>query len=182
MEAAEKREVWMRLQVEGLGWTKPLFRYLWGKYIIGFRPALHCQQSFVIRDDAHVRRVTPKMIDGVYHLDDTYQFFYLCGVGFEEKHNTNVHLAVRPKMGSVAAIGSAYGVRFTIWDAQAIPIQHPMLLKSPPRGLDGLEVDHLRCKNFQFGCQVFDVDVVGEGAEGVVVTALRDGSSLRREG
>ena len=70
--------------------------------------------------------------------------------------------------------------RFTIWDAQAIPIKHPTLLEPPPLGLDKLTKDHIGCKNFQFGCQVFDIDVVGERAEGVVVTALRDGSSLRR--
>ena len=33
----------------------------------------------------------------------------------------------------------------------------------------------------QLSCQIFDVYVVGEGAEGVVVTALRDGWSLRRK-
>lgn len=167
----------MRLQVEGLGSTKPLFRHLWGKYIVGFRPATHCQRSLVKKDEPAVR---PTMIDGVYDLDDSYQLFYLCGVGFKEKHNTNVHLAVRPKPGSVAAVGSAYGVRFTIRDAQAIHIIHPMLLKSPPSGLDRLKEGHIKCKNFQFGCQVFDADIVGEDAEGVVVTALRDGSSLRR--
>ena len=64
--------------------------------------------------------------------------------------------------------------------ATLYPPSYPMLLKSPPLGLDLLKEEHIRCKNFQFGCQVFDVDVVGEGAEGVVVTALRDGSSLRR--
>jgi hypothetical protein len=176
MEAAEKREVWMRLQIEGLDSAKPRFRYFWGKYVIGFRPAMHCQQSLVIKDEAQVR---PTMIDGVYDLDASYQFFYLCGVGFKQRHHTNVHLAVRPMTGSVAAVGSAYGVRFTIWDAQAIPIKHPMLLESPPSGLDGLKVGHIGCKNFQFGCQVFEVDVVGKGAEGVVVTTLRDRSALR---
>jgi len=32
---------------------------------------------------------------------------------------------------------------------------------------------------FQFGCQVFEVGVVVESAEGVVVTTLRDRSPLR---
>ena len=121
------------------------------------------------------------MIDGDYELDDTHELFYLCGVGYKERHNTNVHLAVRPRAGSVAAIGSVYGVSFTIQNAQAIPITHPMLLKSPPRGLDDIDEKlHLRCKNFQFGCQMFNVDIVGEPAMGVVVETLRDGSSLRR--
>lgn len=120
------------------------------------------------------------MIDGKYDLDDSHELFYLCGVGIRERHNTNVHLAVRPRTGSVAAIGSMYGVRFTIHDAQAIPIKHPLLLESPPRGLEGLEENHVRCKNFQFGCQMFDVDEVGEAAKGIVVTKLRDGMPLRR--
>jgi hypothetical protein len=56
-----------------------------------------------------------------------------------------------------------------------------MLLKSPPSGLDAIDQKvHLRCKNFQFGCQMFNVDVVGDAAKGVVVNTLRDGSSLRR--
>jgi hypothetical protein len=99
------------MSIEAVDPTGLRFQHLWGKYIIGFRPATHCQRSLVIRDEVAVR---PKMIDGVYDLDDSYQLFYLCGVGFKEKHNTNVHLAVRPKTGSVAAVGSVYGVRFTI--------------------------------------------------------------------
>lgn len=167
----------MRLEVEGLDKAQPRFRHLWGKYLIGFKPETHCQRSFVTRDAADVR---PTMLDGDYVLDDSHGLFYLCGVGYKERHHTNVHLAVRPKKGSVAAIGSAYGVRFTIRDAQAIPIKHPMLLEVPPQGLEGLSKSHLSCKNFQFGCQMFAVDVVGEGAKGVVVKTLRDGSILRR--
>src|SRR5437868_9696880 len=106
---AEKRVVCMHLQVEGLDPAQPRFQHLWGKYIVGFRPATHCQRSLVIKDAVDVR---PKMADGKYDLDDSYELFYVCGVGFKEKHNTNVHLAVRSKTGSVAAIGSTYGVRF----------------------------------------------------------------------
>ena len=167
----------MRLQVDGLDAAETRFRHLWGRYVIGFKPATHCIKSFVTRDAGQIR---PDMVDGSYDLDDSYELFYLCGVGFRERHSTNVHLAVRPKAGSVAAIGSVYGVRFTIEDAQAISIQHPGLLESPPRGLDSLKEGHLRCKNFQFGCQMFDVDEVGEATKGIVVKTLRDGTPLRR--
>jgi hypothetical protein len=167
----------MRLQIDGLDAEKPLFRHLWGRYVIGFKPATHCVKSFVTRDEAQVR---PHMKNGGYDLDDSYELFYLCGVGFRERHNTNVHLAVRPKAGSVAAVGSVYGVRFTIQNAQAIPIRHPNLLEPPPRGLADLEEEHIRCKNFQFGCQMFDVGEVGDAAKGMVIKTLRDGAPLRR--
>ena len=167
----------MRLQVEGLDQAQTRFQYLWGSYVVGFRPATHCRRSFAMHDEPQVK---PGMVDGEYELDDSYELFYLCGVGFREKHNTNVHLAVRPKSGSIAAAGSLYGVRFTIRDAQAIPIKHPGLLDLPPRGLAGLPSNHIGCKNFQFGCQMFEVDEVGDTAKGVVVRTLRDGSPVRR--
>lgn len=96
--------------------------------------------------------------EGLGMSADRYSAYWLLGkTGYRERHNTNVHLAVRPSPGSVAAVGSAYGVRFSIQNAQAIPIQHPMLPESPPHGLADLPQDHIRCKNFQFGCQVFKV-------------------------
>lgn len=115
------------------------------------------------------------MIDGDYELQD--RLFYLCGVGqldskrlgpaFNQKL-TNVHLAVRPREGSVASIGSVYGVTFTIKDAQAIPIQ-PLA-----EGFGGLVPKYYRCKNFQFGYQTFDVETVGSAAEAQgVITRLR---------
>jgi len=115
--------------------------------------------------------------NGEYPLSDTHGLFYLCGVGqpdsvrrgkdFAQKM-TNVHLAVRPRQGSVAAIGSVYGVTFTIKDAQAIPIQ-PL-----PDGFRGLPEKHSKCKNFQFGYQMFHTDIVGHGAPREVVYALRE--------
>ena len=62
----------MRLQVEGLDTAGSRFLHLWGKYVIGFRPATHCQRSLVTKDEVAVK---PKMIDGVYDLDDSYQLF-----------------------------------------------------------------------------------------------------------
>ena len=165
------------MHVDGLDAAETRFQHLWGRYIIGFKPATHCLRSLVTHVAAPVK---PRMMDGSFDLDDSYELFYLCGVGVRERHNTNVHLAVHPKARSVAAIGSVYGVRFTIQDAQAIPIKHPALLQSPPRGLDSLEEGHLRCKNFQFGCQMFAVHEVGEAAKGIVVTELRKRTPLRR--
>jgi hypothetical protein len=73
----------MRLQVEGLEKAEQKFRHLWGRYIVGFKPATHCIKSFVTRDEKQVR---PSMADDGYDLDDTYELFYLCGVGYKERH------------------------------------------------------------------------------------------------
>jgi hypothetical protein len=100
----------------------------------------------------------------------------LCGVGQElserlhpelARRHTNVHLAVRPRKGSVAAIGSVYGVTFVIPDAQAIPIV------KLPLGFWGLPDKHSQCKNFQFAYQMFEVYEVSQ-TPGDIVHRLRD--------
>jgi hypothetical protein len=144
---------------------------LWGRYIIGFKPWTHCLKSLVTKK---AKEIVPAMTDGEYELDASFELFYLCGVGWKDRGNTNVHLAVRPRLGSIASAGSVYGVQFTITDAQAILIEYL------EKGWRGLDDEHRRCKNFQFGYQMFEVDEVG-GPPGEVVTRLRDGKSLRRE-
>ena len=116
------------------------------------------------------------MQDGDYELND--ELFYLCGVGTgnPQKTNpslslrqTNVHLAVQPRKGSRASIGSVYGVTFIIEDAQQIPIVPPHLelrgkildltrSKFPDLAAkaDELADAHYRCKMFQFGYQMFE--------------------------
>jgi hypothetical protein len=71
------------------------------------------------------------------------------------------------RCGSVAAIGSVYGVTFTIKDARAIPIE-PL-----PDGFQNLPQRHSRCKNFQFGYQMFQTEAVGDRAPHEVIYALR---------
>jgi hypothetical protein len=143
-----------------------------GDVVLGFKPKKHCIQCF---KSETASAVTPQMKDGSYELkDDVSDLFYLCGVGqpdskraganFNRKF-TNVHLAVRPRAGSVASIGSVYGVTFTIKDAQAIPIQ-PL-----PDGLENLDNAHSRCKNFQFGYQEYEVGSVHDfGPDEIVYT------------
>ncbi len=100
-------------------------------------------------------------MDGECILGD--HLFYLCGVGqnLSDKsrledwpRQTNVHLAVRPRKGSIAAIGSVYGVTFVIEDAQAIPIMRHDVLLTP--GSEPAPASHLDCKMFQFGYQMFE--------------------------
>lgn len=151
----------MQLIVSGLDTARPNFKHLWGRYILGFKPRKHCIECFKSKVASDIK---PTMKDGTYDLrDDLGDFFYLCGVGQPDlkrnpehlkKRFTNVHLAVRPLKGSVASIGSVYGVTFTITDAQAISIQ------TLPDNFQGLGKDHARCKNFQFGYQHYEVGSV----------------------
>jgi hypothetical protein len=140
------------------------FEALFGRYIYGFKPGRHCDPCFVARREM---AVVPHMKNGSHQLRD--ELFYLCGVGRDHKskphltrRSTNIHLAVRPRKGSVAAIGSVYGATFVIEDAEAIAIP-PV-----PDEVQGLK----RCKMFQLAYSLFEVDQ-GAASEGVAVHQLR---------
>jgi hypothetical protein len=150
---------------------KTQFKHLWGRYILGFKPSKHCLKCF---KSSVAMSVLPTMIDGEYELDPSYEIFYLCGVGWNDRGNTNVHLAVTPHEGSIASTGSVYGVQFAITDAQAIHIRYL------DEGWGDLPPAHRGCRNFQFGYQMFDAQRVGPAAEGDVIERLRSGESLRR--
>ena len=147
----------MRLTVSGLNSTQApnQFAHLFGRYVYGIRPENHCNLCLVATQ-ANAIKPTMRDSDDIELKDE---LFYLCGVGNKSKslplelqlRQTNVHLAVRPRKGSVTSIGSVYGVTFTIEDGQAIPIQ------SLPDGFEGLPTAHSRCKNFQFAYQMFNV-------------------------
>jgi hypothetical protein len=163
----------MLLTVSGLDAAPIRFKHLWGRYVLGFKPWNHCLACF---ETKIANPITPQMRDGEYPLSNDHGLFYLCGVGQADsvrrgkelaRKVTNVHLAVRPRCGSVAAIGSVYGVTFTIKDAQTIPIE-PL-----PDGFQDLPQRHSRCKNFQFGYQMFQTDAVGDRAPHEVIRALR---------
>jgi hypothetical protein len=161
----------MKLTIEGMQHAKRTrFKHLWGRYVLGFKPAHHCLSCFKSRT---ATAINPRIVDGEYQLDPSYELFYLCGVGWTDRGNTNVHLAVTPRIDSVACVGSVYGVRFTITDAQAIPIRY---IEKAWRGLPD---EHSQCKNFQFGYQMFAADRVGPEAEGELIAELRNGGPLR---
>jgi hypothetical protein len=153
------------------------FHALFGRYVYGYKPWTHCDSCFVKRQET---QINPKMKNGAIQLKD--HLFYLCGVGRSlskrvhpqlARNSTNVHLAVRPRKGSIAAIGSVYGATFTIEDAEAIPIKAParefpalLTLSEPQR------TEHSRCKMFHFAYQMFDVDELSL-TKGVPVHQLR---------
>jgi hypothetical protein len=173
----------MLLTITGL---RPLidpdhFHALFGRYVYGYKTWTHCDKCFKAR---HEPLINPEIASGpvepIRLKDD---LFYLCGVGRDlsprvhptgARNSTNVHLAVCPRKGSVAAIGSVYGTTFVIEDAQAIPIQVPTKEFSALDDLSEPErTTHLRCKMFQFAYQMFDVDQISL-TKGDAVHKLRD--------
>ncbi len=150
----------MQLTVTGYSPDGPRFKHLFGRYVEGFKPWTHCDKCFIAK---HAKGIVPGIEDGVYPLDD--HLFYLCGVAGPDpkslrpqdaRRRTNVHLAVRPRKGSVAAIGSVYGATFIITDAEAIAIRPPSAeLMQAVHDLE-LAEKHWRCKNFQFCWQHFN--------------------------
>jgi hypothetical protein len=147
------------------------FRALFGRYVYGFNQWDHCDRCFEARQE---RKINPLMANGTVELRN--ELFYLCGVGRDLSPNihphfarksTNVHLAVRPRKGSVAAMGSVYGATFVIEDAETIAIR-PL-----PDGFQGLPSKHSRCKMFQFAYQMFDVETINLSKLGGPVSQLR---------
>jgi hypothetical protein len=136
----------MRLEIRGMDIAEDKFVSLWGMYVSGFRADKHCVACLKGKREA---RVVKTMVDGIYELDNTYRYFYLCALGRAPRKDTNVHLAVEPRQGAVASVGSMYGVTFTIHDALAIRVA-----KLPIDWL-GLGKEFTQCPNFQFGVQQF---------------------------
>lgn len=180
----------MRMIVSGLNacTEKRCFTALFGRYVYGFNPWTHCDRCLKSR---YATEINPAMIDRDYVLDD--HLFYLCCVGQDIsskshpenwRRQTNVHLAVRPRKGSVAAIGSVYGVSFVIEDAQAIPIVRRDVILAA--GSDPIPDSHSNCKMFQFGYQMFDAGPISfkmnePEQKGVMRHTLRD-EWIAREG
>jgi hypothetical protein len=92
----------MLLQIEGLDKAQTQFRHLWGSYVIGFRPATHCRNTFERHDETQVK---PGMADGVYELDDTYELFYLCGVGLPHLSQPESEAVAKTAFNTASIVG-----------------------------------------------------------------------------
>lgn len=136
----------MQLEVRGIEKTIGGFVHLWGRYVTGFKSSEHCQKCLIGQPESRIHKA---MADGEIMLDRTMDYFYLCGVGRTERKNTNMHLAVRPRAGSIARINSVYGAAFTIYDAEPIQIERL------PTGWRDLTDPYTQCRNFQFGVQMY---------------------------
>ncbi len=135
----------MQLEINGLDLAANPFSSIWGRYVSGFHAEHHCQKCLKkVGDD-----LTQFVTDVPMPLRTNSEYFYLCALGRPRSAASNVHLAVKSKEGSVASVGSLYGVTFTIRDALAVRI------KTLPIGWRGLNKAYTQCPNFQFAVQSF---------------------------
>jgi hypothetical protein len=139
-------EVHVRLEIRGMSRVGGRFVQLWGIYVSGFKPDRHCMYCLKGRKESRLHKT---MGDDDLELATDAPYFYLFAMGRVPKHETNVHLAVRPQPGAIASVGSMYGATFTIHDAYALRVDRL------PDGWLGLGTDFTRCRNFQFGVQQF---------------------------
>ena len=150
----------MYLTVSGITESTVRYRFLWGWYVRGFKPWLHCQPCL---RGTRARGINPEMGNVRVELDRPTDYFYLCGFApgpTEDRGKYNLHLAVEPMDGEIATAVSAYGPIFTIHGARNIEIQDPIESLVPSYG---------RCKNFRFAAQVYPAPVLGCGAERIPI-------------
>lgn len=144
----------MVLEIQGEQAAVDAFQWIWGQYVNGFDGSKHCLPCL---KGVKEKQVTAKMKERVIELRTDYPYFYLFAMGSGSKRLTNVHLPVQPFPGAVASTGSVYGVTFTITDAVQIRVD------TIPNGWRNLPEPMTRCKNFQFGVQVFPNSPVPSG-------------------
>jgi hypothetical protein len=111
------------------------------------------------------------MSDVSLPLPEATSYFYLCGVASGRRAlrgKRNLHLAVRPKQGSIATVKSFYGPTFTIHDAEEIVIQGP--IETMPE----LDDTYTTCKNFRFATQMYEATSFGPGALRTPIRIPRD--------
>lgn len=123
------------------------FKYLWAKYVRGFRQQEHCARCLI---GEFSKVVKPTMGPGEHALDAKptgWDYFYLCGVTKSWHHN--LHLACRRSPGALATVTAYNGAVFEIPDFEATPIQ------PTPVGFRGMNGYFTTCRNWQFGLQQY---------------------------
>ena len=158
----------MQLHVSGITQSTTRYRFLWGFYVRGFKPWHHCQHCL---RGSLAEGIIPSIQDGVIELPEQMDFFYLHGTAagpVTSRRELNLHLAVRPKQGAVASVRPKGGALFTIYDAEAIEIQPPLL------DLAHLGPNWMNCKNLRFAAQVYDAPLLGPTAPRTPIRRIRE--------
>jgi hypothetical protein len=129
------------------------FRFIWAFYVNGYWPDRHCQPGL------KGRRVeafcTGRAATGTLALDrmDRYPYVYVCGVASaprSELRLKNLHMPLAFREGHTEVLTSYNGYEFKARDA--VKLEIPPL----PAGWNGIQnLEHTRCKNFQFAVSVF---------------------------
>lgn len=129
------------------------FRYFWAFYVNGYDPARHCQPCFKGRrvDEFCTRTaVSGRLI--VFDRMDRYPYLYVCGVSSgakTERRTRNLHFPLKYVQSAVTQVSTYNG--YILKAQNAVSLEIPPL----PDGFGGKPLEHVRCKNFQFGVAHF---------------------------
>src|SRR5208283_2673681 len=123
------------------------FVQFWLRYVHGFSPHFHCQQS--LRGESDPRFNRAMKIGTSYDLlpRKRYDYIYLCGV--TPRLLPGLHLAVVPQFGATVHMHTYNGIEIAVADAQQLEI--PQL----PDGFAGMSRKYTFCRNWQFGVQYY---------------------------
>jgi hypothetical protein len=144
------------------------FTYFWLKYVKGFDPNMHCQDS--LKGTIDKKFQNEMKIGRTILLKDSeeYKHIYLCGEPFKESAKQHLsalrnwerakypypglHLALLPEEGSNASIETYNGVHITCTNVRQLEI--PYL----PDFFAGMEHAYTSCCNWQFGAAYYGLE------------------------
>ena len=119
------------------------FTHFWLRYVRGFSPNFHCQQSLRGTRDPRFRKGmllgAPITLFEFLHFD----YIYLCGV--TPQRYPGLHLALELSPGAQVETETYNGIRIRVEGATNLEI--PAL----PDGFAGMSRRFTRCRNWQFG-------------------------------
>lgn len=150
----------MHVQLKIAGAISREFRILWGMTVVGFDSSKHCKACFI---GTKYPMINPEMTDNakrsaVVDLElKEGVLFYVCGVAHSFRHVHNFHLAGVAKPGAACDVKTWEGNRVQAVGLEQISIEAGPAKKMFPK----LGPVFVKCRNFQFGCQMFGVSAVG---------------------
>lgn len=126
------------------------WRYLWGKTVRGFNPAVHCARCLV---GDYLAEVSPSMPANapIELAFPEGTIVYICGVSTPYRWANNLHLAVRVRAGRQTYAQTYNGDALEIEGAEPVPFDDRRARALYP----GRSAAFLTCRNFQFGAHVY---------------------------
>ena len=137
------------LTITGPGQIASGWKFLWLKYVTGFRPAVHCARCLEGSYSTYLGLQVPHGQPIMLNERSSWDTLYLCGVAKRGGWAANLHLAAVYEEGAEAEVTASTGSRFVIRNARALPI--PAL----PQGFAGKSMSFTTCRNWQFGVSRF---------------------------
>ena len=138
--------IWMGLLPDGSAQLRGYAQF-WLRYVRGFSPHFHCQQSLRGENDPRFNRTMRIGTSYDLHPAKRCDYIYLCGV--TSKAHSGLHLALIPQSGATVLTRTYNGVEIAVEGARELEI--PKL----PDGYAGMTRKYTSCRNWQFGVQCY---------------------------